>query len=130
MLHRIIISVLIGTGLLACSQAEEKLSEELQEKVMSLHDNLMPKTEEIVSLQSQLDSLTTGKDSVHVNKLKKALAKSDQAMMDWMHQFSIDSLSKMEVKSKLEYLGKQYDQLKELQKLTDSTLHAAKAYRP
>jgi hypothetical protein len=130
MFHRIIVCILLGTGLLACSQAEEKLSEELQEKVLGLHDNLMPKTEQLVSLQAQLDSFSTGKDSVHVNKLKKALEKSDQAMMDWMHQFSIDSLGKMEVKSKIEYLGKQFDQLKELQKLTDSTLNAAKAYRP
>jgi hypothetical protein len=130
MFHRIIVCILLGTGMLACSQAEEKLSEELQEKVLGLHDNLMPKTEQLVSLQAQLDSFSTGKDSVHVNKLKKALAKSDQAMMDWMHQFSIDSLGKMEVKSKIEYLGKQFQQLKELQKLTDSTLNAAKAYRP
>ena len=62
--------------LVSCSQAEEKLSEELKGKVLGLHDELMPKTEEIVSLQAQLDSLSTGKDSVHVNKLKKALAKS------------------------------------------------------
>jgi hypothetical protein len=117
-------------SVISCSQAEEKLSQELQEKVLGLHDELMPKTEEIVSLQAQLDSLSTGKDSVHVNTLKHALAKSDQAMMDWMHQFSIDSLEKMDVKSKIEYLGKQYNQLKGLQKLTDSSLHAAKAYRP
>ena len=77
MFHRIIVCILLGTGLLACSQAEEKLSEELQEKVLGLHDNLMPKTEQLVSLQAQLDSFSTGKDSVHVNKLKKALAKSD-----------------------------------------------------
>jgi hypothetical protein len=97
---------------------------------MGLHDKLMPKTEEIVALQGQLDSLSTGKDSVHVNKLKKALAKSDQAMMDWMHHFSVDSLRKMDVKSKIVYLGDQYNQLKELQKITDSSLDAAKAYRP
>jgi hypothetical protein len=130
MFHRIVFCILLGTGILACSQAEEKISEELQEKVLALHDNLMPKTEEVVSLQAQLDSFSTGKDSVHVNKLKKALAKSDQAMMDWMHQFSMDSLGKMEVKSKIEYLGKQFNKLKELQQLTDSTLNAAKAYRP
>ena len=129
MLNKLFIFGLI-LCLVSCSQAEEKLSEELQEKVLGLHDELMPKTEEIVSLQAQLDSLSTGKDSVHINKLKRALAKSDQAMMDWMHQFSMDSLSKMDVKSKVEYLGKQYTQLKDLQKLTDSTLHAAKAYRP
>ncbi len=129
MLNKIILCSLL-LGLFACSQAEEKLSDELKSKVLGLHDELMPKTEEIISLQAQLDSLSTGKDSVHVNKLKKALAKSDQAMMDWMHQFSIDSLGKMDVKAKIEYLGKQYNQLKELQKHTDSSLHAAKAYRP
>ena len=129
MLNKIIIMGLF-LSVISCSQAEEKLSEELQGKVLGLHDELMPKTEEIISLQVQLDSLSTGKDSVHVNKLKHALAKSDQAMMDWMHQFSIDSLGKMDVKSKIEYLGKQYNQLKGLQKLTDSSLHAAKAYRP
>jgi hypothetical protein len=129
MLNKIFICGLL-VGLFACSQAEERLSDELKTKVLGLHDELMPKMEEIVSLQAQLDSLSTGKDSVHANKLKKALAKSDQAMMDWMHQFSIDRLGKMDVKAKIEYLGKQYNQLKELQQHTDSSLNAAKAYRP
>ncbi len=130
MLNKIILACLLSFSLFACSQAEEKLSGELQEKVLGLHDELMPQTEEIISLQAQLDSLSTGKDSVHINKLKRALAKSDQSMMDWMHQFSIDSLAKMDVNTKIEYLGKQYNQLKDLQKLTDSSLHAAKAYLP
>jgi len=130
MLYKFLICRLLITGLWSCSQAEEKLSEELQTKVLELHDNLMPKTEELISMQSQLDSLSKGKDTVHVNKLKRALAKSDQAMMDWMHQFSVDSLSNMDVKSKIEYLGKQYKDLQDLQKLTDSSLHAAKAYLP
>jgi hypothetical protein len=51
-------------------------------------------------------------------------------MMDWMHQFSIDSLDKMEVDAKVIYLKNQYQQLTDLQKLTDSTLHAAQNYRP
>ena len=116
--------------LVGCSQAEEKLSEELQAKVLELHDVLMPKTEQIVSLKSKLDSLSSGVDSVQVNKLIGALDKADRSMMDWMHQFSIDSLGKMDVKKKMIYLQSQYQQLTELQKLTDSTLHAAQKYRP
>ena len=116
--------------LVGCSQAEEKLSEELQAKVLGLHDVLMPKTEQIVSLKTKLDSLSTGADSTHVRKLISSLDKADQSMMDWMHQFSIDSLSKMDVKTKLNYLKNQYTQLTELQKLTDSTLNAAQKYRP
>jgi hypothetical protein len=116
--------------LVGCSQAEEKLSEELQAKVLELHDVLMPKTEQIVSLKSKLDSLSSGVDSVQVNKLIGALDKADRSMMDWMHQFSIDSLGKMDVKKKMIYLNSQYQQLTELQKLTDSTLDAAQKYRP
>lgn len=116
--------------LVGCTQAEEKLSEELQAKVLGLHDVLMPQTEQIVSLKSQLDSLSTGADSTHVRKLISSLDKADQSMMDWMHQFSIDSLEKMDVKTKVIYLKNQYTQLTELQKLTDSTLNAAQKYRP
>jgi hypothetical protein len=115
---------------LGCSQAEEKLSEELQAKVLGLHDVLMPQTEQIVTLKSKLDSLSTGADSVHVKKLIVALDKADQSMMDWMHQFSIDSLDKMDVNTKVIYLKTQYQQLTDLQKLTDSTLHAAQTYHP
>jgi len=115
---------------LGCSQAEEKLSEELQAKVLGLHDVLMPQTEQIVSLKTKLESLSTGADSVHVKKLIGALDKADQSMMDWMHQFSIDSLDKMDVNTKVIYLKTQYQQLTDLQKLTDSTLHAAQTYHP
>jgi hypothetical protein len=116
--------------LVGCSQAEEKLSEELQAKVLGLHDVLMPQTEQIVSLKSQLDSLSTGADSTHIRKLISSLDKADQSMMDWMHQFSMDSLEKMDVHTKVIYLKNQYTQLTDLQKLTDSTLNAAQKYRP
>ena len=117
--------IALSLFLVGCSQAEEKLSEELQTKVLGLHDVLMPKTEQIVSLKSTLDSLSSGADSTHVRQLIRSLDKADQSMMDWMHQFSIDSLGKMDVNTKVIYLKNQYTQLTELQNLTDSTLDAA-----
>ena len=116
--------------LVGCTQAEEKMSEDLQAKVLEGHDVLMPKTEQIVSLKSKLDSLSTGADSTQVRKLISSLEKADKSMMDWMHQFSIDSLGKMDVSTKVIYLKNQYTQLTDLQKLTDSTLNAAQKYRP
>jgi hypothetical protein len=116
--------------LLGCTQAEEKLSQELKDNVLGLHDDLMGKTEQIVSLKSKLDSLSSGVDSVQVQRLLGALNKADNSMMDWMHQFSIDSLDKMKAGAKMIYLQKQYEQLTGLQKLTDSTLHAAQTYKP
>ncbi|MEY4611586.1 MAG: hypothetical protein RL246_1905 [Bacteroidota bacterium] len=112
----------------ACEQAEEKLSQELNEQVMTLHDHLMPQTEQIVQLKGTLDSLSHGKDSTHVKRLIQSLDKADQSMMDWMHQFSVDSLEKLEVKAKVIYLGKQLSQLKQVESITDSSLSAAKKY--
>ena len=111
-----------------CEQAEEKLSQELNEQVMSLHDKLMPQTEQIVQLKGTLDSFSHGKDSTHVNRLIQSLDQADQSMMDWMHQFSVDSLEKLDVKAKVIYLGKQLNQLKQVESITDSSLSAAKKY--
>jgi hypothetical protein len=122
--------VAIVVLLLGCTPAEEKLSQELKDQVLGLHDVLMPKTEQILSLKTKLASLSTGADSVHVNALIRSLDKADQSMMDWMHQFSIDSLDKMDVSTKVIYLKNQYEQLTNLKSLTDSTLHAAQTYRP
>lgn len=122
----IVLSLLV----FGCSQAEEKLTQEFKSTVLRLHDDLMSKTEQIISLKSKLDSLSTSADSVQVKQLISALERADNSMMNWMHQFSIDSLDKMEVNTKLIYLKKQYKQLTDLQKLTDSTLHAAQTYKP
>jgi hypothetical protein len=112
----------------ACQVAEEKAKDALNEQVMVLHDQLMPQTEEIIQLKSQLDSLSTGKDSTHVKNLITSLSKAETEMMDWMHHFSIDSLDKMEIKKQVLYLQSQYNQLKNVQNITDSTLNAAKKY--
>lgn len=122
----IVLSLLV----FGCSHAEEKLTQELKSTVLGLHDDLMSKTEQIISFKSKLDSLSTSADSVQVKQLIGALEKADNSMMNWMHQFSIDSLNKMEVNTKFIYLKKQYKQLTDLQKLTDSTLHAAQTYKP
>jgi hypothetical protein len=112
----------------SCNQAEEKLSQELNDQVMQLHDQLMGKTEDVLKLKSRLDSLTNGKDSVNVHKIIASLNKADESMMDWMHHFSVDSLGKMDAVNKISYLKKQLEALKNLEKSTDSSVHAAKTY--
>ncbi len=112
----------------SCNEAEEKLSQELNDQVMQLHDQLMGKTEDVLKLKSRLDSLSTGKDSVNVHKIIASLNKADESMMDWMHQFSVDSLGKMDAVNKITYLKKQLEALKNLEKSTDSSVHAAKTY--
>lgn len=123
-----IFTLVFFTTAFACTTAEEKLSSALEEKVLRLHDTLMPQTEQLISLKSSLDSISKGKDSVHIKLIIHALAKADHAMMDWMHQFSLDSLSKLAVGEKITYLQLQYAALTRLKTSTDSSLHAAKTY--
>ncbi len=123
-----LIAIVLLTSCFSCTTAEEKMSQELQEKVLGLHDTLMPKTEQLIGLKSSLDSLSHGKDSVHVKQIMWALSRADQSMMDWMHQFSIDSLSKLDVGQKVSYLQAQYATLTQLKSTTDSSLHAAQTY--
>jgi len=112
----------------SCNQAEEKLSQELNDQVMNLHDQLMGKTEVVLKLKSKLDRLSKGQDSVNVHKIIASLDKADESMMDWMHHFSVDSLGKMDALGKISYLKKQLEALKNLEKSTDSSIHAAKIY--
>jgi hypothetical protein len=127
MLKKIVTLVFLTTGF-ACTTAEEKLSSALQEKVMQLHDTLMPQTEQLISFKSSLDSISKGKDSVHIKQIINALDQADDSMMEWMHQFSLDSLSKLAVGEKVSYLQSQYSALTRLKTSTDSSLHAAKTY--
>jgi hypothetical protein len=120
------LSIMLILG--SCNQAEQKLSQELNDQVMQLHDQLMGKTEDILKLKRRLDSLSTGQDSVNVNKIIVSLNNADASMMDWMHHFSLDSLEKKDVTNKISYLKNQLEALKNLEKSTDSSVHAAKTY--
>lgn len=128
MTNKILIILVVFFCVSSCNEVEKKMSQELKDQVMQLHDQLMGKTEDIVKLKSGLDSLVNGKDSVNVFQLIHALDKADESMMDWMHQFSIDSLEKMNALDKISYLKKQLEALKNLDKSTDSSVHAAKMY--
>ena len=121
--------LLLNITLVSCSQTEDAAVKELNDSVMNLHDELMPKTEQIIQLKTSLDSLSNGPDSVHVKKLIQSLDKADTEMMNWMHQFSVDSLSNMDFKAKLTYLQVRLKKLKSAETLTDSTLHAANQYK-
>jgi len=121
-----LLSIMLILG--SCNQAEQKLSKQLNDQVMQLHDQLMGKTEDILKLKRRLDSLSTGEDSVNVNKIIVSLNNADASMMDWMHHFSLDSLEKMDVTNKISYLKNQLEALKNLEKSTDSSVHAAKTY--
>jgi len=99
--------LLCGWGIAsACSNPQQDQAEKLEKEVMMIHDAVMPKMGELVSLESAiskrialLNSITH--DTSAQSSLKKALQlssqlkKADDGMMDWMHRYKGDSLKKL-----------------------------------
>ncbi len=94
----------------ACQNEEQAQVEKLEKEVMMIHDAVMPKMSELVTLEgsiskkiTHLDSLLqiTPNDTALQQSLKQSLTlasqlkKADEGMMDWMHKYKGDSLKKL-----------------------------------
>jgi len=94
----------------ACQNEEQAKVEKLEKEVMMIHDAVMPKMSELVTLEgsiskkiTHLDSLLqiTPNDTALQQSLKQSLTlasqlkKADEGMMDWMHKYKGDSLKKL-----------------------------------
>lgn len=81
----------------ACGQQGEKNLEELEQEVMAIHDEVMPKMGLISALNDSLKSMYTHYkiDSVPVDSTLlqtidnhiKALSSADESMMQWMRNY-------------------------------------------
>lgn len=94
----------------ACQNEEQAKVETLEKEVMMIHDAVMPKMGELVTLEgsiskkiTHLDSLLqiAPNDTALQQSLKQSLTlasqlkKADEGMMDWMHKYKGDSLKKL-----------------------------------
>lgn len=92
-LLKIAFIVLLGM-LVACGKKEQSAEKSLYDQVMDIHDEVMPKMEDIQKLRKQLkDSLANNPDLAMEKKTEiedaiKDLEAARKSMMDWMHQFS------------------------------------------
>ena len=81
--------------------ANERRNEMYQE-VIAIHDEVMPKMQNIIALQGkirlQMDSLKEVDITLPIiadlKKMNDELSSADKAMMDWMHEFNTDINSK------------------------------------
>jgi hypothetical protein len=97
----------------ACQNKEQAQVETLEKEVMMIHDAVMPKMGELITLEDSIsqkialtDSLLkiTPNDTTLQIILKQSLTlatqlkKADKGMMDWMHKYKGDSLKKLPAK--------------------------------
>ncbi|MEQ8301802.1 MAG: hypothetical protein RIB47_00320 [Cyclobacteriaceae bacterium] len=116
-------------------EPEEEMVEDpnqaLYEQVMAIHDEVMPKMEDIYKIKSQLqEQIANTPDMVvekreKIEKMIKELDSANNLMMDWMHQFNPlpDSVDDEQSRAYLE------DQMEKIRGVKDgmlSTLEMAK----
>ncbi len=103
----------------------------LYDEVMSIHDEVMPKMEDLYKLKKDLQSqLENGKDLAEDKKaeLEKMIASLDStsnSMMDWMHNFNPIPDSVDQEKAR-EYLENQMEQIKKVKEVTIEVIEKAK----
>ena len=82
---------------ISCAPSANEERKNLYNEVIEIHDEVMPRMDEIFSLQStvksQIDSLrkidTTLQQIEMLNGLHLKLEEADQAMMNWMRAFKV-----------------------------------------
>ncbi len=126
----------------ACNQGRER-AEETEDEVMAIHDEVMPKMQDILNLKKQLsakllelDSLqqegvssnTLAEQKMKALELSRDLTLADSLMMDWMYQYRGDSAKALPTGDALLYFRLEKDKISDVQKRTNQSLEAAREF--
>lgn len=143
MKNLILLSFLI-TLCFACGKDKdlEKITG-LETEVLAIHDEVMPKQGDIVSLKSQLSTKIQGIDSlqnvgvssntmaeqrIKAVDLNQKLADADKLMMDWMHEYRGDSAKKLDSKQAILYFENQKEKILVVKQATLKSIQEAKTF--
>lgn len=110
---------------------EEGPNQALYDQVMDVHDEVMPKMDEIMKLKRELqDKIANSPDMVVERKeqLEKVISNLDSAstaMMNWMHEFNPlpDSVDQERAR---EYLESEMERIRKVKTLTLESIDKAK----
>ncbi|MDH5476020.1 MAG: viral A-type inclusion protein [Cyclobacteriaceae bacterium] len=109
----------------------------LYQEVITVHDEVMPKMEDIVLLQEkiriQINSLNeVDSSSSRVSGLREMnalLESADNAMMNWMREFKPEMNAKeVENEVALKYLENEMDRIHEVKKVVNESISSAEEY--
>lgn len=129
--------IILTTLIIGCNNGENQKLEVLQDEVMAIHDVVMPKMGEIMSLKEQLNTSLAANDSTKANygavkvasdSLTNLLTEADNKMMDWMDEYNADTLKAISVEDGIKYLMEEKSKITAVKELTDKNIEAVKQY--
>ena len=112
----------------------ESKTEALRDKVMAIHDEVMPKLSDIMKLKKELNSkidelVAAGEadNAARIDELEKAvedLENSHDGMMNWMREYNPD-FEGMVQEEVMDYLGDQKTKIENVSRATNSAINNA-----
>ncbi|WP_080055205.1 viral A-type inclusion protein [Spirosoma aerolatum] len=138
-----VLSIFCG-ALLACNSGEEAVKKS-ENEVLAIHDEVMPKIDDIMKLKKQLKQRITSLDSLKASgsasatlrtdeekeqatRLVADLAIADSLMMSWMSHYNGDTLSKLSSEEALNYLAAQKDQITDVKKRVTTSIEQSRQF--
>lgn len=108
--------------------SDECLKKEAYDKVIAVHDEVMPKMAYISELKGQIEErMNASADSLVINEWKSLMINldvADEAMWVWMRQFNSD-LEKVDIVEALEYLKLEQVNVDEVARKINTAIAAA-----
>lgn len=120
--------MLIFATVTACNKSEDKQKVMIDE-VMAIHDEVMPKMDDIMTLKSSLDSaIKVSPDSVKAKQLYSALDSADNQMMDWMQAYNPDQVKGKSEEEVTKYYADEKAKISSVKELTNKSIEEAKGF--
>lgn len=128
----------------ACHSDGDKVKE-AENDVFTIHDEVMPKIDDIMKLRKQLKTRITSLDSLKANgsasttlrtdeekeqasRLHRDLDVADSLMMDWMSKYNGDTLTKLSSEEALRYLDGQRNQIIDVKTKVNTSIEQARQF--
>lgn len=135
LLGTLIFSACTGDAGSAVDDAAMAAEKELRQKMIELHDDVMPYMGEVNNLNSKLtDAMAGVEDSTLMKKMQRTidmLGKADEGMMDWMQKngqyfSSLEGLrGEMDHEGIMQFLKKEIADMEDIKEMTENGMKEA-----
>lgn len=132
-------------SLLACSQSGKETVKDAEDDLFAVHDEIMPKMDDLMRLRKQLRQRVASYDSLKAAgsvaatirtddekeqavRIIRDLTVADSLMMGWMGGYNNDTLAKLSPDAALRYLAQQKDLITDVKSKFNNSLDEARQF--
>lgn len=128
-MKKIFLTISIIASLTACQKNAEDKQKVMIDEVMAIHDEVMPKMDDLMTLKGSLDSaIKVSPDSAKAKQLYAALDSADNQMMDWMQAYNPDQVKGKSEEEVSKYYAEEKTKISSVKELTNKSIEDAKGF--